>query len=123
MFNQAQSNAFSDDDVVILQTLADQLALAIDNAGLFYRDSEHAQRTRHDKPAIGSPGLAAQGSSYYQTAFTYEPIKGIKPVVTNPLREITEDNRCLVSPIVFRGQALGSIALQPRGNRANMEQS
>ena len=121
----AQSNAFSDDDVAILQTLADQLALAIDNARLFTGTQntlkELATTNRRLVAQAWQPRVA-----HIRTAFTYEPVKGIKPVVTNPLREITEDNRSLVSPIVFRGQALGSIALQraetePTWSKAEVE--
>ena len=107
----AQSNAFSDDDVVILQTLADQLALAIDNARLFTGTQntlkELASTNRRLVAQAWQPRVA-----HIRTAFSYEPIKGIKPGVTSPLRAITEDSRSLVSPIVFRGQALGSIVLQ-----------
>ncbi len=55
----AQSNAFSDDDVVILQTLADQLALAIDNARLFSEISEQYQGACSRQPEVGRPGMAA----------------------------------------------------------------
>jgi GAF domain-containing protein len=107
----AQSNAFSDDDVAILQTLADQLALAIDNARLF----TETQNTLKELATINRR-LVSQAwqprVAHINAGFAYDPIKGIKPVVKSPLPEITENNRALISPIIFRGQALGSIALQ-----------
>jgi len=107
----AQSNAFSDDDVAILQTLADQLALAIDNARLFTR----TQNTLNELAAINRR-LVAQAwqprVTYHNTVYTYDPVMGIKKISNKELPEIIGNNRSIVSPIMFRGQALGSLALQ-----------
>ena len=53
-----QTQAFSDEDVKILQTLADQIALAIENARLLNETREALRELQKSLQAAGKPGLA-----------------------------------------------------------------
>jgi GAF domain-containing protein len=107
----AQPNAFSDDDVAILQTLADQLTLAIDNARLFSETQNNIQEL-----AAVNRRLVAQAwqprATPFSPAYIYDPIKGIKQIALKDLPEIKADNTSLIAPILFRGQSLGTLALK-----------
>lgn len=106
-----QSNAFSDDDVAILQTLADQLALAIDNARLFTETQktlkELASVNRRLVSQAWQPRMAMENLVY-----TYDPVMGIKKAPKSDLPQSIKSERTLHAPISFRGQSFGSIVLQ-----------
>jgi GAF domain-containing protein len=107
-----QAEAFDDDDIVILQTLADQIALAIENARLFedsqlaleelenqYRqDAEHAWRRRLE---VGNLG------------FIYDRL-GVKAAtdISSLEAQISPKGHTLQRPIILRGQILGKIVLE-----------
>jgi len=106
-----EAGAFTDEDVAILQTLADQVALAIDNARLF-ADSQVALKELENlnKRLVMQawrPQLANR-----KIAFIYNRL-GVKPVVPSDKQMIIDesDHRVLSLPIIFRGQKLGSISL------------
>jgi GAF domain-containing protein len=105
-----QSNAFSDDDVAILQTLADQLALAIENARLFTQTQntlkEVASVNRRLVAKAWKPRVAINHPVY-----TFDPIMGIKQISSTELPRDETDNQTLVAPIMFRGQSFGSVTL------------
>jgi len=117
-----EPGAFSDEDVAILQTLADQLALAIENARLL----EESQSTLRELETLYGQrareawqGRAArQPATYLYDRVSVEPVSSLAPEVEDllsPDRSAIvqdEDVRQLVSPIRLRGQSLGSIALR-----------
>jgi len=115
--------AFSDEDVAMLQTMADQVALAIEHARLL-EESRRALREleaiygRRVREAWGERA-ARQSMSYRYTGL------GVKPVPDPVLAEMEsipferwpvvlqeEDGRRLVAPIRLRGQTLGSVVLR-----------
>ncbi len=109
--------AFSEEDVAILQTMADQVALAIDNAYLL----EEIQRALRELEALhGQRAREAwrERAAHHAAAYRYTPA-GVKPVSPHPTPQIDaqtlpqeEDGRRLVAPIRLRGQSIGSIVLR-----------
>lgn len=103
-------NQFSDDDVAILQTLADQIALAIDNARLF----TETQRALKELETLNRqlvvqawrPRLARQTYAYRYDHLGVKPLQEGEQVIQG------ENGRYSIElPILLRGQSIGSIRL------------
>ena len=111
------SGAFVEEDISILQTLADQLALAIDNAQLFTETQltvkELDELNRH---------LVTQAWRPYQTnnnsAFSYDRL-GVKPVTEqSAATRYPVSSHQLSLPIQFRNQTIGTISLERDTNQS-----
>jgi PAS domain S-box-containing protein len=100
----AQVNAFSDDDISALQTLADQLAVAVDNARLF----EETQRNLEELRALQRE--ARQASPVFESAgpqaFRYDGVD------TTPVSTEAKLTGALQVPIRLGDETLGMIELQ-----------
>ena len=112
-----QAGAFVEDDISILQTLADQLALAIDNARLF----TETQLTLNELDGLNKR-LVTQAWRPYQTrnksVFKYDRL-GVKPVNdTSTVRSVPGQSHQITLPIQFRNQLIGSITLERALNQA-----
>jgi GAF domain-containing protein/HAMP domain-containing protein len=111
--------AFTDEDVAILQTMADQVALAIENARLL----EESQRALRELEALygqqvreaWQERVTRQPAAYRYTRVGVEraplPVS-LETEAPLPHHPQEENNRGLVSPIRLRGQTLGSIVLR-----------
>jgi len=123
-----QEADFSDEDVAILQTMADQVALAIENARLL----EESQRALQELESLYGQRVreawleraASQPAAYRYTGVEVEPVPPfLAPeieAVPSHRRSVVvqkEDGRRLIAPIRLRGQTLGSITLRqdPKG--------
>jgi GAF domain-containing protein len=122
-----QPNAFSADDVPILQTMADQIAVAIDNAQSFtraqanLREFEEAQRRyvrerwsrflpARTAPAYErtQPGVAALGGSMPPEV---ERAMIEREIVVLPDTGDGTAPAALVAPITLRGEVIGALGL------------
>jgi GAF domain-containing protein len=122
-----ESAAFDEAYIAVLRSMADQVAVAIDNARLFaeartaLRDIEVTQR-RYVAQAWSAYQQAAE-EVYYATgdsvddameeattALTRKAIERGTPVLTT-VRQGEQEGRALVAPIAFRGQVLGVVGL------------
>ncbi|RME33069.1 MAG: GAF domain-containing protein, partial [Thermoflexia bacterium] len=105
-----EPEAFTEEDVAVLQTMADQIALAIENARLLeesHRAVQELQRLYGEQARdIWARVAAARPAAYRYTGVDVEPLP--KPV---PLAG-GEDGRRLAVPIRLWGQTIGSIVLQ-----------
>ncbi len=126
-----QSNAFSEDDITELQTVANQIAVAIENARLFaesqaaLEEIEAVQR-RYIGQAWGEflHGTSLRG--YRQTGVGTEPLGDLLPEVTRVLEgggqpfvaAEAEDATRLVVPIKFRDRAIGAVGIKEDMARA-----
>jgi GAF domain-containing protein len=118
-----EQSAFSDEDVVALQILADQIAIAIQNANLFSETEKALQASREvfgdvsreawkkvlrNQPRIGY--IATPSGTAQMSAETLEPnlAKSFNTgnVITNA------DGLTLTVPIKVRGQVIGGIRLK-----------
>ncbi|MDW7991076.1 MAG: GAF domain-containing protein, partial [Anaerolineae bacterium] len=105
-----QPAAFTEEDVAVLQTMADQIALAIENARLLEESRRaleelerlYGERTRDIWRSIA----AARPMVYRYTGVDVEPL----PISVSLGRE--EDGRMLAVPIRLWGQDIGSILLR-----------
>jgi GAF domain-containing protein/HAMP domain-containing protein len=116
-----QPAAFTDDDIDILQILADQIALAIENTRLLYQTQQtvselenvYGQRTLQD----WMEKLGGQPRAYIFDRVQVQPATSAQ-LQTHPDIEISEPilsssngKHQLAVPIMIRGQNLGSIIL------------
>jgi len=93
--------AFDEADIAVMQTMADQVAIAIDNARLFVEtqaalkemEATHRQYLREAWAGY----MPAASTTYYETA---------------PLENEAEGRSALVSPITLRGEEIGSLGIQ-----------
>lgn len=115
-----EASAFSDEDVAILQTMADQVALAIENARLLeeshYALEELRLFQRQQTREAWRERLANQLAAYRYTGVDIEPaprdrIRDIVPgePPTRPTVVEGPDGRRLTAPIRLRGEALGAV--------------
>lgn len=114
----AEENAFSDDDVSVLNTLADQVTLAIDNARLY----EATRRSLEEAEALYRQYLRQAWSRLPReqqlAGYRYTP-RGAAPLDA-PLsleKEREMGRASLKVPIKLRGEVIGNLVIQSQGNR------
>ncbi|MFT3894796.1 MAG: GAF domain-containing protein [Anaerolineales bacterium] len=105
-----ETNAFDQEDVSLLTILADQAAIAIQNA----ISSEQAQRALREAEIASSQvtGMVWKGfRDVLQTkGYRYD---GIKSEALKEARKSKKENEGLLIPIQLRGQTIGRLKLQP----------
>ena len=102
-------NAFSQDELTPLSILADQIAIAIQNAILY----ERSQRALREAEAVSSQASTQAWKGYTETIQTkgYR-YNGIRP---EPLKESfrsNDENGVLLHPVQLRGQTIGRLELK-----------
>ncbi|HXF84069.1 MAG TPA: GAF domain-containing protein [Anaerolineales bacterium] len=105
-----QPQAFNADDLDILQTLADQLAVAIDNARLL-DESRAALMQLEALTGVRTREAWYQKLGKESLAYTYTPL-GLR--AEKPSSD--EGDKTLKIPITLRGQKIGTITLARRDN-------
>ncbi len=104
-----QPQAFSIDDIDVLQTLADQVAVAIENARLL--DESQAALTQLEALTnVRTREAWTQKLSGKGRVFTYTPL-GLRAEKIAP----TSDNH-VTMPLILRGQKIGSISVARKGD-------
>jgi GAF domain-containing protein/CheY-like chemotaxis protein len=121
-----QEAAFSEDDVAVLQTLADQLAVAVDNAGLVERTEAQLRELRLLHREYTASTWAELASSERSLGYVYDRI-GVAPVErlavpaldlaldrgeTVTLVEPGEREAVLAAPLKLRDQVVGTLGIQ-----------
>jgi GAF domain-containing protein len=103
-----QTNDFSEDDIATLSILADQVGIALQNAGLF-EQSQRALREANIE-SLQASGHAWQGyaESVRTKGFRYDGIKS-EPL-KNPAPSGKESDSLLI-PVQLRGQTIGRLKL------------
>jgi GAF domain-containing protein len=104
-----EPDAFTEDDISTLSILADQVAIAIQNARLF----EQSQRALRDAETVSSQasGLAWKGYAEKMPTKGYR-YDGIRP---EPLKEALpskSENGAMLLPLELRGQTIGHLQLK-----------
>jgi GAF domain-containing protein len=103
-----QAQAFTQEDVEILQILADQIALAIKNAQLL---QESQQALQNMEALYGQQARQSWRMHQEILAYSYNRVR-IEPVPVRQLSEFEQNERTLSLPITFREQVLGHIYLK-----------
>ncbi len=110
-----EAGAFSNDDVEVLSTLADQVSVAIQNARLY----EQTQKSLAEAEAISRQYFQETWSRLSQeqriTGYRYTPIGAI-PLESsnNTASRMTEDKterKRVTVPIIIRGQTVGNLSV------------
>ena len=104
-----QPQAFSVDDIDVLQTLADQIAVAIENTSLL-EDAQTALTQVEALTAVRTRDTWMQKSREGNYAYTYTPL-GMRSG-----RASQDSGRSTNIPINLRGQKIGSISLTRKNN-------
>ena len=123
-----QANAFTQNDIALLSTLADQIAVAIENTRLFGKSREALKIaeetfTRYVKREWGSYVRQARNTGYtYDGNRTFPLEKKEKQKNAQILPQtgrliLQKDARELTVPIRFRGQVIGYMDVKPKGER------
>lgn len=105
-----QAQAFSDDDIDVLQILADQIAVAIENMRLL-EDAQTALMQVEMLTTVRTRDAWRQKVKESEFSYTYTPL-GMRPGKMS--KESTE--KALRVPIILRGQMIGSISLARKNN-------
>lgn len=116
-----ESNAFKFDDIYTLQTMADQVALAIDNAILL----EESRSALLQLETINASSAANIWKSRLQEGlrgFTYTPL-GVTPISINNDDRLTENQKTISIPLNLRGKPIGAISLKRKVNDPNWAES
>jgi len=114
----SEPSAFDQDDIIVLQSVADSLATAIDNARLFKEVQTNLEEIRslHRQYLARSWAdvIASQGTLEYATepiTFPEEAPAGFE--IPGETEELTQDTvRTLKAPIRLRDQVIGEITLE-----------
>jgi len=105
-----QSQAFNDDDIDVLQILADQIAVAIENMRVL-EEAQTALMQVETLTTVRTRDTWRQKTKEGDFSYTYTPL-GMRP------GKISEDTtgQALRIPITLRGQKIGSISLTRKNN-------
>jgi GAF domain-containing protein len=121
-----QAEAFNDDDIVILGTLADQIALAIENARLL-EDNQQALKELESQYRQGAQNAWRRRLKNEQVTYIYDRL-GVKAAadLSDFKAKTSLNGYTFQLPIVLRGQTLGQISLtreddQPEWSQDEME--
>ncbi len=105
-----QEHAFTEDDLEALQMLADQLALAIDNARLL-QESRAAmvqmEKLYHQQVTESWQNILSQ----HQYAYSYDQ-DGVRHLASLPAISSDTDTNQVTVPIALRGQKIGALVLR-----------
>jgi PAS domain S-box-containing protein len=105
----SQPHAFTDEDARVLQSLADQIGLAIDNARLFQQTEQRLaelQSLQSQARREAGPGGGGGPLAYRYDGIDIRPASELPP---------PPDEDALQVPLTFGGQVLGSLQLQRQG--------
>ena len=125
-----EGEAFSEADIVSLQVLADQIAIAIENARLFEesrRSLATAQRAYGEQSQLGWQELIHQRENY---GYRSTPDGSIFPLEKDSLDEVVkekdlrvdDDGTKVAIPIMVRGESVGTIRLKKESNAPSWEE-
>ncbi len=124
-----EPEAFSDEDVAVLQTLADQVAMAISNAQLFQRVEESLEMERRAYGEVSRRAWRELLHTQSDLAFLSDE-RGISPggdlwesqmetaLRTGKAAAASGSGQSLAIPIKVRGQIIGVIDTQKPGDAA-----
>jgi len=107
-----EMGAFHDEDIAVLQTMADQLAIAIDNARLYKEAQDNLQQLQTIYSRYGQESWKNQLQVRKVIGYQYEST-GVKPIYEN--RTGKRDEGLEKSPSPYNGKPSSSIPLKVRG--------
>lgn len=106
----AKPDAFTQEDVSTLQILADQVAIAIQNARSSEQAKDALQRAEIVSRQLTGSAWREFSQSQDRRGYRYD---GIKPEPLNEPVRFSESEKPLTIPISLRGQVIGKLRLKP----------
>ncbi len=106
----SEPNAFIQEDVSTLQILADQVAIAIQNARSSDQAKEALQRAEIVSYQLTRKAWSEYSESQDQRGYRYD---GIKPEPLKEKARFADSEKPLTIPIILRGQMIGNLRLNP----------
>ena len=108
-----QEAAFTQEDITVLQVLADQVAIAIDNARLFQEAQENLQELEGLYGRYSREAWERLGQTYPIVGYRYDP-SGLSPIFGDGAGEGEADEEAPVRiPLEVRGQVIGTLEVWP----------
>ena len=105
-----ETNAFSDDDISTLPILADQVAIAIQNAFLFERSQQLLREAELASRQTSGQTWKAYEREIQTKGYRYD---GIKSEALREANSTPTPNNLLNIPVKLRGQIIGNLKLKP----------
>lgn len=113
-----QEGFFDADTVTVLQTMADQVAVALDNARLFAESQAALEAERRAYGEISREAWADLVRGRGDMGYVCRPGEAVRPISRDGRREDAApahgDGSTLVLPIRIRGHEIGSVTLRKR---------
>jgi GAF domain-containing protein len=103
-----EPNDFSEDDVSILSILADQVAIALQNALLFDESQRALREAKVESLQASSRAWKDYGEMIETKGYRYD---GIKSEPLKDARSSRGENEALLIPVQLRGQTIGRLKL------------
>jgi GAF domain-containing protein/HAMP domain-containing protein len=101
-----KTNAFSQEDVSILSTLADQVSIAIQNARSYQQSLEALQQAQQIAAQLGEQQWSSFLSQQTITGYHYDGVEA------KSIQTVTEkDSKSFSIPLVLRGTRIGTLKL------------
>ena len=118
-------DAFNQDDITIMQVLADQLAIAIENARLIQESQEHVRQLEKLYGNYSQKAWSALREASIAVGYQYDST-GVKPIYRvhngNKNRRISDVPPPSVKiPIRMRGQIIATLDVWPEGDGLDTE--
>lgn len=115
-------HAFTDDDVTIMQVMADQLAIAIENARLIQESQENLSQLEKLYTSYSQKAWSELGESRLTVGYVYDHA-GLKPIKRKPGEALKTDTAMapLRLPIKVRGQVIATLDAWPQDEAFNAE--
>lgn len=112
--------AFDDADIAVMQTMADQVAVAIDNAHLF----AEAERALQEMEATQRRYMGTAWSEFVGTrpVTGYEQSDGAIRPIQNAAPEEKEAESSLLTPVVLRDQTIGTLGIRTGDRQLTREE-
>ncbi|MBI5942917.1 MAG: GAF domain-containing protein [Chloroflexi bacterium] len=116
-------NAFSDEDVEVLSTLADQVSLAIHNARLFDQTQKSLTEAEEIYRQQSRESWSRLPREIKLTGYRYTA-SGAVPLIDSDSTEQADQSRQEISvPVILRGETIGSLSVQvPKTERVSRDQ-
>jgi GAF domain-containing protein len=105
-----QSQSFNSQDAEVLQTVADLVAISIDNVRLI-NETKNLVRQLETNTSIQTREIWTKFTSRHKPAYQYTPA-GVRPLFANNKQETPDGLRV---PLMLHGQTIGNILLKRKG--------
>lgn len=107
-----QPNAFDENDLLILQSIADSLAVALENANSFEKTQQALEDIRVLNKAFVQQAWGEELNNAGELAYSFE----------NPQAEPATNGKLIKVPLVLRDETIGFINLEVEGNELSEDQ-